>query len=121
MANFLQELNYLSVWPLPSGPVTLTLTTNTDAQLIAAPGALLSLYILVVSASNTSLVLTRLDLREGPAGTIKYSMGLAVSGGGFIKRFEPWWKLPANTAFTGILGTAVTDVRVNIDYFIQAT
>lgn len=114
-------VNYVNVWPLPSGPITATLTLNTDVSIIAASAAGLSIFILQVSASNTSAVITRLDLREGAAGTIKFSMALAASGGGFVKRFEPYWKLPAATALVGILGTAVTDVRVNIDFFIQAT
>ena len=105
--------------PIPgSTPVTVTLTTNTDTQIIAAPGAG-SIYVINVSAGNTSATLTRLDLREGPAGTIRYSMVLAASGGGFVKTFWPRpWMLPATTAFTGILSIAVTDVRINVDYYV---
>ena len=101
-------------------PITVTITTNTDFQVIAAVAAK---YICVVniSASNTSASLVHLDLREGPAGTIRYSMALAANGGGYVKTFFPWyWQLPLATDLTAISSVAVTDIRLNVDYFTIA-
>ena len=97
------------------GPKTVTLTLTTDAALVAAPGASLSTYVTQVSAGNTSATLTRLDLKDGT--TTRYSMSCAANGGGFVEHFSPPWKITANTAFNGALGTAVTDVRVNVHFY----
>ncbi len=106
--------------PDPEDPATATLTAASDAEVIAAPGASVHIYITGIQVSNASATKTRLDLREGPAGTIRKSMALAADGGGFVANFKPFWKLPANTALTGILSGAVTDVRVNVDYYLTA-
>lgn len=98
------------------GPNTATLTAVTDAALVAAPGAGQSIYVTGISASNTSATKSRLDVKDGT--TIRYSMMLAADGGGFVDHFDPPWKITANTALNGALGTAVTDVRVNVHFFI---
>lgn len=104
--------------PNPETPATATLTLTTDAAIIAAPGASLSLYITHIAASNTSATKSRLDLKDG--ATTRISMMCAADGGGFVWQGKPWWKLAANAALNGALGTAVTDVRVNVQYFIAA-
>jgi len=107
------------------GPKTVTLTLTTNAAVLATPGSGLSLHLTGIEAGNTSATMTRLDLVEGGAdagtdGTIIHSMPLAASGGGYVKTWNPPYKLPANTAFKARLGTAVTDVRCNIMYFTSA-
>lgn len=104
--------------PNPETPVTVTLTLTTDAVIIAAPGVGLSLYITHISASNTSATKSRLDVKDG--ATTRISMMLAADGGGFVWQGSPYWKMAANAALNGALGTAVTDVRVNVQYFISA-
>lgn len=98
------------------GPKTVTLTLTSDAALVAAPGAGQSIYVTSISASNTSATKSRVDIKDGT--TIRYSMMLAADGGGFVQDFNPPWKITANTALNGALGTAVTDVRANIHYFV---
>jgi hypothetical protein len=107
------------------GPKTVTLTAATNAAVLAAPGAGLSLHITRVKAGNGSATLTRLELVEGGAdagtdGTIVDSMPLAANGGGFVFEYDPPYKLPTNTAFKARLSTGVTDVRLNIHYFTSA-
>lgn len=97
---------------------TATLTLTADAQVIAAPGAELSIYVRSILVGNTSASLVRVDLKEGSGGTVRVSMPAAASGGGFSHTFEGFWRLPPNTALFGALSGAVTDVRVNIEYFI---
>jgi len=114
-------LNFPSIVPSDTagagahGPKTVTLTATTDAALVAAPGASLSTYVTSVSASNTSATASRVDIKDGT--TIRHSMFLAASGGGFVQQFNPPWKITANVALNGALGTAVTDVRVNVHYY----
>jgi hypothetical protein len=108
------------------GPNTTTLTATTNTALVAAPGASLSIYVTRIKASNTSATLTRVDIVEGGSaggtdGTIVDSMALAASGGGYNDRYDPPYKLPANTALHARLGTGVTDVRVNVHFFVAAT
>jgi len=99
-----------------TGPKVTTLTTTSDVALVAAPGASLSVYVTGVSASNGSATLTRVDLKDGT--TIRQSMYLAASGGGFVASFNPPWKITANTAFNGALSVGVTDVRATVHYFV---
>jgi hypothetical protein len=98
------------------GPKTATKTTTSSEELVAAPGVGNHIYVTGVSAGNTSGTLTRLDLLDDV--TPRYSLPLAASGGGFVKRFNPPWKLTENKALNAILGVAVTDVRINIDFYV---
>ena len=64
----------------------------------------------------------RIDMKDGAAGTVRKTMWLAASGGGFVTATQPWqWQLPANTALVVQLSAspATNDVRVNIDYCIM--
>jgi hypothetical protein len=105
------------------GPKSVTITATTNTQLLAAPGAGQSIYVTRAKASNTSATKTICNLVEGGTaggtdGTIRDSASLAADGGGYVDRFDPPWKLAANTALFGRLGTSVTDVRVNLMYFV---
>lgn len=104
--------------PPSKTPVSVTLTLDTDAEIIGAPMVNESIHVRRITASNTSATLTRLDLKEGSGGTVRYSMGLAASGGGVREQFEPFWKLPPGVALYGDLSVAVTDVRVNVDHYV---
>lgn len=97
------------------GPKTVTLSTTTQTDIVAAPGAGLSVYVTSISCSNTSATKVRIDLKDGT--TVRWSMELAADGGGFVQEFNPPWKITANTAFTAQLSAAVTDVRVNCHFF----
>ncbi|MEE8262730.1 MAG: hypothetical protein V3R83_09740 [Gammaproteobacteria bacterium] len=97
------------------GPKTITLSSTTQTDVVAAPGAGQSVYVTGISASNTSSTFARLDLKDGT--TVRVSMGLAADGGGFVMEFNPPWKITANTAFTSQLSATVTDVRVNAHFF----
>jgi hypothetical protein len=108
------------------GPKTVTLTAATNTALLAAPGAGLCLHITKIRPGNTSATLTRLDIVEGGTdgatdGTVVDSMPLAANGGGYSDAgFQPPYKLPANTALKARLSVGVTDVRVNLHYYVSA-
>ena len=89
----------------PSDP-GFSFTGTGDAEIVAAPGAGLAIYVTSVMCGNTSGTLTRVDIKEG--STARISQPLAASGGGFSRDYDPPWQLPANTALNGALGTAVS-------------
>jgi hypothetical protein len=71
-----------------------------------------------IKARNGSATLTRLEIAEGVTpggndGTTRDSQYLAISGGGYVTKFDPPYKLPANRRLCARLSTGVTDVRVN--------
>ncbi len=99
------------------GPNTTTISSTTETT-VATGVASNSIHVTELSCSNTSATITRVDLRDGTAGTIRWSMALAASGGGFVQRFSPPWKLTAANNLTAQLSAAVTDVRVNVHFFI---
>lgn len=98
------------------GPETFTISDASAHDLVAAPGSGNAIYVTALSASNTSGSSVRLDIREGT--TVRVSMSLAASGGGFIMPFPTPWKLPTNTALTAIANLTVTDIRVNYQYVV---
>lgn len=108
-------------WLMPVGtaitPVTLTSTTVSTA--VTAPASGSSIFVTALQISNTSATLTRVDVRDG--ATVLKSMALAASGGGFVARFDPPWRLANAAALTVLISVAVTDVRVNGDYYVAPT
>ncbi|MEE9366736.1 MAG: hypothetical protein V3W44_08625 [Dehalococcoidales bacterium] len=98
---------------------TQILTLASQVDLIAAPGPGISIYVKLITVSNThATIATRVDVFEG--ATIEgYTFMLAALGGGAVVPIAgPGWQLAANTALTGELGTALTDVRVTIQYYL---
>lgn len=85
---------------------------------VAAPGASLFLVIRKGSVHNYSTSENTCVLREGAAGTSRWSGNLAADGGGSLFDFGPnGWKLPAATALVADIGAASVDVNVT-DYSI---
>lgn len=108
----------MTLLPSTSGltPATITLTATTDTELVAAPGAGVSLYVHSIQVSNGSPTFTRVDVREST--TVKWSMYATPNGGGFVWQPAKPWKLAANTNLKIQLGTAPasSDVRVSCHY-----
>ena len=99
------------------GPVTLTKTTDTIEDVIAAPAAGQSIYVTGLSCSNTSVTGVRIDISDG--STVRDSMFLAADGGGYVKQFDPPWELTAATALRATASAAVTDIRINAHFYIM--
>jgi len=96
---------------------SVTVTTTTETTLLAAGGSGVFLDLTALACTNTSATLTRVDIRDATAGTVRISMALAASGGGFVLPLQgvPWPQTTANNNWTMQLSTAVTDVRCNIE------
>ena len=104
--------------PSPEVPLTVNATASGVTQVIATPGASVSLYICKGSIHNGGASLVNVGLREA-AGSNVWEADLGKSGGGSLFDFgSRGWKLTANTAMQVDLGAA-GDVWINVtDYYI---
>lgn len=103
--------------PSPESPAHLSVTSSSEEELIAAPGAGLSIYVTLVTASNTSNKNVSFDIKEG--STVKFTYILPKTGGGFVLPLPGiGWKLPANTALNVQSDTGVTSIEVTALYYI---
>jgi len=116
--DLLGRLVTVSGHPNPEPPVTAN-GSAAGLSVIAAPGASLSLYIRKGSIHNAG-VEQLVSLRDGAAGTIRWTANVAADGGGSLFDFgERGWKLTANTALVADIAAATVYVNVS-DYYIAA-
>lgn len=95
-------------------------TTNTDgastafASGLAAPGAGVRLWVTSVDICNSSATFCTVDLRDGAAGSVLWTLPVPATGG-VVKQFNPPLKLTANTAlaFDASAGTTTLSISVN--------
>ena len=103
----------------PEAPVTVN-GTAAGLSVIAAPGASLSLYICKGVVTNAAAAENIISLRDGAAGTIRWTINAAADGGGALFDFGArGWKLTANTALVADIGAATGYVSVT-EYYIAA-
>ena len=104
--------------PTPAPPARVALTNATEQTLVVAPGAGLAIHVTDMTGSNEQAVLTRVDLKEGAGGTIRYSYVMAPRGGGFAQSLRSEWILPANTALV-VQQTAMGTAYVTVNYYVE--
>lgn len=98
------------------GPKTVSLTAVTDAAIVPAPGAGLSIYVYLIVISNTNATTSAtVAIKQGT--TQRLSVRAALDGGGAVVPYTKAWKLPANTALNGAL-SVVGNVDVTVHYRI---
>jgi hypothetical protein len=105
------------------GPKTVSLSASASVALIAAPGAATSIYVTEILATNGSPTLTQLQIYEASAtATPNPCQYLAANGGGFSVKFDPPWKVSANTALNGRLKPSVSAglVLLTINFYTGA-
>lgn len=120
-ADLFGRLVVLPGHPNPENPVAVNVTNSGDNDVIAAPGASLSLYICKVSINNAGSSNIVVALQEESSATDRWRMELASEGGGALIDFGArGWKLGANKKLQVNLG-AGGDVNVNVtEYYIAA-
>ncbi len=97
-------------------------TTNTDgastafASGLAAPGAGIRLWITKVTIANSSSSFCTVDLRDGSAGSVLWTMPVPATGG-VVERFDPPLKLTANTALAFDASAATTTLSISANGF----
>ena len=97
-------------------------TTNTDgaatafASGLAAPGAGVRLWITSVDLCNSSATFCTVDLRDGAAGAVLWTLPVPATGG-VVKTFNPPLKLTANTALAFDASAATTTLTISANGF----
>lgn len=97
-------------------------TTNTDgastafASGLAAPGAGVRLWVTSVDIANSSASFCTVDLRDGSAGSVLWTLPVPASGG-VVKTFNPPLKLTANTALAFDASAATTTLTISANGF----
>jgi len=101
----------------PRAPVRLALTNAAEQTLLPAPGAGVALCVTDLTGSNAGSLVSRLDLKEGLGGTVRYSYVMAPRGGGFVNPLREPWRLPANTALV-VQQTSAVDSFVTANHYV---
>lgn len=118
-ADRLGRLVTIDGHPTPGSPATVSVTT-TNVEILAAPGASLSLYIKRLLVTNRAATENVLSLKEGSGGTIRTTLNCAADGGGAVIDYGTvGWKIAANTALNADAGASSIDVNV-LEYYIAA-
>jgi hypothetical protein len=95
-------------------------SATANVQMVAAPGAGLSLYVTDMEGSNAGATAALLSFFAGAnaatTGTASYARFLAASGGGFVTNLRVPWKLPVNTALSYRL-SAATAIHTTVNYY----
>lgn len=118
-ADLFGRLVVLPGHPSPEAPVTAN-GSAAGVSVIAAPGASVSLYICKGSVHNSAAAEQVISLRDGAAGTVRWTINAAADGGGSTFDFGArGWKLTANTAL--VMDAAAATAYCNItEYYIAA-
>lgn len=96
--------------------------TNTDGAStaftggLAAPGAGVRLWVKKVTISNSSASFCTVDLRDGAAGSVLWTLPVPATGG-ITERFDPPLKLTANTALAYDASAATTTLTISANGF----
>ena len=97
-------------------------TTNTDgastafASGLAAPGAGIRLWVKSVDICNSSASFCTVDLRDGAAGSVLWTLPVPATGG-VVKTFNPPLKLTANTALAFDASAAISTLTISANGF----
>jgi hypothetical protein len=97
-------------------------TTNTDgaatafASGLAAPGSGVRLWITSVTIANSSATFCTVDLRDGAAGAVLWTVPVPATGGATL-RFDPPLKLTANTALAFDASAAISTLSISANGF----
>lgn len=97
-------------------------TTNTDgastafASGLAAPGAGVRLWVKKVTIANSSSSFCTVDLRDGSAGSVLWTIPVPATGG-VVETFDPPLRLTANTALAFDASAATSTLSISASGF----
>lgn len=97
-------------------------TTNTDGAStaftvgLAAPGAGVRLWITSIDISNSSASFCTVDIRDGAAGSVLWTLPVPATGG-VCKRFDPPLRLSPNTALAFDASAATSTLSISSNGF----
>ena len=96
--------------------------TNTDGAStaftsgLAAPGSGVRICVTAVTICNSSATFCTVDLRDGTAGSVLWTLPVPATGG-VVQRFDPPLKLTANTALAFDASGATTTLTISANGF----
>jgi hypothetical protein len=117
---WLDLLGRLIVTPFHATPQTAHAepSNTTEADLVAAPGSGLSIYVVSLHGSNAGASLSTIAFRDGTgSGNNKFNFAMAANGGGFTVNLNVPWKLTTNTALK-IAQSASVQIYTTVTYYI---
>lgn len=101
------------------GPRMVRASTSANVIMVAAPGVGFSVYVTSLMISNASG--TNTNARIGTSASIEQvAMHMAASGGGFVTKFTPPWRLSANEALLGSVKPNASEGLFNIHFFVAS-
>lgn len=119
--DLLGRLVVISGHPNPETPIVVVVTASGDTQIIATPGASLSLYINKITLINGDTAQVVAQLQENGSAVNKGGGNLASKGGGVNLDFgSRGWKLTANTALDLNMGGSGSVTVSVTEYYIAA-
>ena len=99
----------------------IALSSTTETTLIAAGGAGVLYDLVDLTISNESATEVRVDIRDSPAGTVRWTMDFAADGGGVSKSFRvPLTQSVAEQNWTAQLSAPVSTVYLTAIAVAQA-
>lgn len=108
--------------PYSLGDVVQERTTNTDgasvafASGLASPGAGVRLWVTQVTVCNSSATFCTVDLRDGQAGSVLWTLPVPATGG-VVQQFSPPLKLTAATALAFDASAAITTLTISANAY----
>ena len=92
------------------------ITDGSSTSVIAAQGAGIRMYVTDVTIANSSATFVTVDLRDGTAGSVKWTFPVPATGG-VTYRFKRPLIFTANTAIAADPSAAASTVTVSISGF----
>jgi hypothetical protein len=89
------------------------ITDGSSTSVLAAQGAGIKTYITEVTIANSSASFVTVDLRDGTAGSVKWTFPVPATGG-VTKTFNPPLPFSANTAVAADPSAAASTITVSV-------
>lgn len=100
------------------GPVTVTGVGTSSVEIVAAPGAGLSIHVTYVAVANANSTAGKVSIRDNTTARLTFPVpGNNQAGGAGPMELNPPWKLAANSPLTAISDTA-SSASVNVQYYV---
>ncbi len=93
------------------------ITDGSSTSVIASQGAGVKSYITDVTISNTSATAVEVDLRDGAAGSVKWTFPVPANTSGVVKNFNPPLPFSAATAVCADPSAAASTITVSLNGF----
>lgn len=91
----------------------IAITDGSSTSIIAAQGAGIKFYLKEITIANTSATAVTVDLRDGAAGSVKWTFPVPANTSGIVKTFSVPLGFSANTAMCADPSAAASTITVS--------